>query len=81
MRPMILAVALLPLTLASVSRADVIHACVAKPNGKIRIVASADMCKPSETAVDWDQSGPATGPFKFVGFTTATVGASGILAP
>jgi len=78
MRPMTVALALL--TLASGSRADVIHACVAKPNGKIRIVASADMCKTSETAVDWDQSGPPNGPFKFVGFTTATVsGNAGVL--
>lgn len=82
MRPTIalpLAVALL--TVASASHADVIHACVAKANGKLRIVANEGMCKASESALSWEQSppppAPPVPPFKFVGFTTATVGSAG----
>ena len=71
---------LLVLLLAApaLAKADVIHACVAKSNGKLRIVAAAGMCNTrTETPLDWNQSGPGSGPFQFVGFTTATVGPSG----
>ena len=73
-----LAVLVLLLAAATLARADVIHGCVARSNGKLRIVAVAGMCNSrTETPLDWNQSGPTSGPFQFVGFTTATVGPSG----
>jgi hypothetical protein len=41
--------------------ANVIHACVNKQNGAVRIVAAAANCKATETAVSWNMTGP-TGP-------------------
>jgi type VI secretion system secreted protein Hcp len=42
------------------SKADVtIHACVAKADGSVRIVAVANACKNGEAALDWSQQGPA----------------------
>ena len=61
---------------ASAHASDPIHACVAKANGKIRIVAFAGDCKASETALAWS---PAQARLELVGFTTATVpGGAGI---
>ena len=39
----------------------VIHACYKTVNGQVRIVESAADCNPSETSIDWSQTGP-TGP-------------------
>jgi hypothetical protein len=36
----------------------VIHACVNKQTGAVRIVATAANCKVTETAVTWNQTGP-----------------------
>src|SRR5262245_37997873 len=70
----------LVLCLGQSAFADTINACVAKPNGKIRIVANTGMCKASETGLSWESSPPPSpAPFKLVGFTTATIGASGNL--
>ena len=61
------------------SQAGVIHACVAKASGKIRVVATPGMCKAAETAIDWNEAGPAASSLKLVGFTTATIlGGAGI---
>ena len=81
MRPVVLTLAL-ALAFSAPAHplpADVIHACVQKSNGKLRIVASAGMCRGPETPLDWSQTGPANGPFKLAGFTTATVGSVGNL--
>ena len=79
MRPLVaLALALAVLSPARAVPADVAHACVAKSNGKVRIVAVAGMCNTrTETPLDWNQSGLSSGPFKFAGFTTATAGSIG----
>jgi hypothetical protein len=67
------------LVTARVSLSDVIHACVAKSNGRLRIVAMESMCNGrSETPLSWN-TGPGSGPFRFVGFTSASVGSSGAL--
>jgi hypothetical protein len=68
---------LLVLLLATpaLGQADVIHACVAKSNGKVRIVAVAGMCNSrTETPLDWNSTGPGGAAFTFVGFTTGTIG-------
>src|SRR5262249_25903811 len=71
----------LVLCFAQSALADTINACVAKSNGKIRIVANTEMCKTSETGLSWESSPvPRPTPFKFVGFSTATIGASGNLS-
>jgi type VI secretion system secreted protein Hcp len=39
-----------------------IHACVGKPNGEMRIVAAAEDCRSSEYALDWNQKGEPGAP-------------------
>ena len=66
-RKLLVAGALVAVAVASVatyafatSTADaVIHACVAKADGSVRIVAAANACKNNEASVDWSQQGPA----------------------
>jgi hypothetical protein len=38
---------------------SLIHACVKKSNGALRIIAPSGTCKKIETALDWNVSGPA----------------------
>lgn len=38
--------------------AALIHGCVQKSSGQLRIVAPSERCAASETAVDWNQQGP-----------------------
>lgn len=47
---------LLPSTLLA---EDVIHACVKKANGQVRIVPPAESCHPSEVAMQWSSGAPA----------------------
>ncbi len=42
--------------------AALIHACVAKANGDMRIVAAAEECRSSEYALDWNQKGEPGAP-------------------
>jgi len=72
-----LTVLVLLLAAPALARADVIHGCVAKAGGHLRIVATAGQCTTHEASLDWNSSGPGGATFVFVGFTTATVGASG----
>jgi hypothetical protein len=37
---------------------NLIHACVSKPNGHVRLIGATDSCKKSETALDWGIVGP-----------------------
>ena len=38
---------------------DAIHGCYKQPNGQLRVVAAAGDCKDNETALTWNQQGPA----------------------
>src|SRR5260370_9548036 len=63
------------LALASIPDAGgVIHACYKTVQGQTRIVTSAADCNPSETAIQWNQTGPqgVVGPTGPQGPTGAT---------
>lgn len=56
-----------------------IHACVTQRSGAMRIVSSADDCKSTETALDWNRVGPA-GPQGAAG-PIGPVGPQGVAGP
>src|SRR5436853_5670777 len=51
-------------TLVSAHGGDttLIHSCVQKSNGGVRIVGANDICKVNETSLDWNIVGPAGSP-------------------
>src|SRR5262249_57440645 len=38
---------------------DIIHACVLRTTGALRIIDANKSCSPNERAIEWDQIGPA----------------------
>jgi Collagen triple helix repeat (20 copies) len=52
---------------------DIIHACVLRTTGALRIIDANKSCSPNERAIQWDQIGPA-GP-------TGPVGPTGLAGP
>src|SRR5512133_2261795 len=38
---------------------DIIHACVLRTTGALRIIDANKSCSPNERAIQWDQIGPA----------------------
>jgi hypothetical protein len=66
----------------------VIHGCYQSVHGQLRVVESAADCNPSETPIQWNQTGPtgSTGPTGATGATGATgptgaTGATGATGP
>lgn len=54
-----LSVLLAPALLADGGDPTLIHACVKKANGQVRIVQPAESCLPSEVSMHWAAGGPA----------------------
>lgn len=48
--------------LAHGSDVNLIHACVGKPEGFLRLISANESCKKGETAIDWGIIGPAGPP-------------------
>src|SRR5262245_6022800 len=64
------------------AQSGVIHACVHRTNGQVRIGSATEGCKVPEVAVTWNVNGPigATGPTGATGATGPT-GAAGATGP
>jgi hypothetical protein len=71
--PRIALIAALTLTPPLAKAADVIHACVHKSNGKVRIVSGSGMCKTPEKEIELAPALAPSGDFRLVGFTTGTI--------
>src|SRR5215469_16437085 len=58
---------------------DMIHACVLRTTGVLRIIDANKSCSPNERAIEWDQTGPA-GPAGPAG-PTGLAGPAGPVGP
>ena len=58
---------------------DIIHACVLRSTGALRIIDANKGCSPNERTIQWDQIGPA-GPAGPVG-AAGPVGPTGLAGP
>src|SRR5258705_49225 len=56
----VLSVLFAPVLLADGGDPTLIHACVKKVNGQVRIVEPSETCLPSELSVHWPAAAPAT---------------------
>jgi hypothetical protein len=64
------------------AHAEIIHACVLRATGALRIIDANKSCSPNERAIQWDQMGPA-GPPGPIGPTgvAGPVGPAGPIGP
>ena len=72
-----LSILLSPTLLADGGDPTLIHACVKKANGQVRIVQPADVCLPSEVSMHWAAAAPANAGGSIM-VHGATFGAGGV---
>ncbi len=80
--------AVFPATVDAIDASGVIHACVQKKSGEVRIVGPSDVCRRDEAAMEWNTMGPqgpagTAGPMGPAGPAGAvgTMGPTGAIGP